>query len=309
MSAGLITLLVVAIADQTSPHFVPAYQAIRTEFESDARFVKQIETSLPEGAMIFQLPYVPFPENGPVHSMNDYDLFRGYLHSSKLRWSYGAMRGREGDRWQRMVASKPVHELVDAVVLAGFSGIYIDRYGFQGDSEASLEKELSLLLSTSPLISDNGRLAFFGMEPYTKVLRGQVSEKDWQARKAILLTPVLAEWKGGFSVQEGDAETWRWCSSQGEMHLINPTSMQRKILLEMTLQTGHQEASNLEISGDTFTESLTITSDGRRFLKELVLPPGDHLVSFRSDAERINAPGDLRVLVFRVNNFRLHDIP
>lgn len=307
-AACLAALLVCGIADQTSRSFVPSYRAIKAEFESDAKFVKEIEASMPEGSMIFQLPYVPYPENGPLLAMRDYDLFRGYLHCSKLRWSYGAMRGRETDLWQRTAASKPLRELLDTVVLAGFSGIYIDRNGFQSDREASLEEEMRYLLKANPLVSENRRLAFFPLgsleSSYAPKHQNQTGRQEGQ--KA--LSPVLVNWKGGFSNREGtDAENWRWCSSQGEMHLINPSATPRKIRLEMTLQT--QEASNLEISGDMFTESLTVTSDGSRFLRELVLPPGDYTVSFKSDAERVNAPGDSRVLVFRVNNFRLHEMP
>lgn len=219
------------------------------------------------------------------------------------------MRGREGDQWQRIVTSKPVRELLKGVALAGFSGIYIDRNGFQSDSEASLERELNSLLNTSPLVSENGRLAFFSLLSYGQSLHDQ-RPANWDVRLGEVPNPVLINWKGGFSIHEGtDAENWRWCSSQGEMHLINPSSTPRKIRLEMTLQTGQPEASTLKISGDIFKESLTVTSAARSFLKELDLPPGDHIVSFESNAERLNAPGDPRVLVFRINNFRLHEMP
>src|SRR5205807_10341962 len=80
MTAGFCALLMFGILDQTSRHYVPPYQAIKAEFESDDKFVKEIEALMPTGAMIFQLPYFPFPEHGPVQRMQDYDLFRGYLH-------------------------------------------------------------------------------------------------------------------------------------------------------------------------------------------------------------------------------------
>ena len=58
--------------------------------------------------MVFQLPYVPFPENPPVQQMSDYDHLRGALHSRTLKWSYPTMRGRWGDTWQRAIAQKRV---------------------------------------------------------------------------------------------------------------------------------------------------------------------------------------------------------
>ena len=49
--------------------------------------------------MIYQLPYHGYPEGGFQNDMWDYHLLVGYLHSDKLKWSYGSVKGREGDSW------------------------------------------------------------------------------------------------------------------------------------------------------------------------------------------------------------------
>jgi phosphoglycerol transferase len=156
---GLI--LALGILDQTTPVFVPPYDQVKDEFSSDADFVRRIETLVPPHAMIFQLPYVPFPEGPAIHRMRLYDHLRGYLHSKTLRWSFGAMRFREGDTWQKHMAAKPLGELVEALQSADFHGIYLDRYGYP-DQGAEVETSLSALLQTRPLISANQRLVFFG---------------------------------------------------------------------------------------------------------------------------------------------------
>ena len=56
---------------------------------SDRLVVEQAEELFGEGAQMFQLPVIPFPEHPPVHGMIDYDHLRGYLHSDTLGWSYG----------------------------------------------------------------------------------------------------------------------------------------------------------------------------------------------------------------------------
>lgn len=153
-------LLLVGVWDQTSRTFVPNYSWVREEFTSDEVFIRKIEALLPEGAMVFQLPYAWFPEQGQIHQMVDYDHFRGYLHSDHLRWSYGAYKGRSGDTWIRAVASQPVEEIVRRLKEAGFRGIYIDRAGF-ADGGKDLESKLSLLLHEPALTSPNNLLAFF----------------------------------------------------------------------------------------------------------------------------------------------------
>jgi hypothetical protein len=187
-SSGLI--LLIGILDQTSPHFVPPYEHIKAEYNSDADFVGRIEALVPENTMIFQLPYMPFPEHPPVHRMQDSDLFRGYLHSRTLRWSYGAMKGREGDAWQREVVRKPINELVETLAFIGFSGIYLDRYGYADHGEA-LETKLSAYLDVLPIVSANQRLVFFNLAKFTRKLREKHTTEEWQLKRdaAALIPP------------------------------------------------------------------------------------------------------------------------
>jgi phosphoglycerol transferase len=91
--------------------------------------------------------------------MADYDLMRGYLHSDDLRWSYGFMKGRPGDP-SPALAELPTEQMARDVAAAGFSGIYIDRFGYD-DNAASLERELTAATGEQPLVSPNGRLSFF----------------------------------------------------------------------------------------------------------------------------------------------------
>jgi hypothetical protein len=160
-----VSVFCLGIYDQTSPAFIPDYYNIKTEYLNDQNFVQNIEKQFPADDMIFQLPYVPFPENDPVNKMKDYDLFRGYLHSTTIRWSYGIMKGRDGDSWQKNIANKPLDMMTKEISLSGFNGVYVDSYGYT-DSGKELVASLTSLLGVSPLVSDNGRLYFFDMAPY-----------------------------------------------------------------------------------------------------------------------------------------------
>lgn len=156
--AGAVVTM--GILDQTTDGFIPDYQWAKAEYKQDGVFVKRIESSVPEGSMIFQLPYIPFPENPPVNKMGDYELFRGYLHSKSLRWSYGAMKGREGDAWQKQVSSLSVEAMLSRIAAKGFNGVYIDRYGYK-DNGKEIEKQIKGVLKTESIVSNNGRLVFF----------------------------------------------------------------------------------------------------------------------------------------------------
>jgi phosphoglycerol transferase len=171
--AGVIgAIIIFGILDQTTKYFVFPYDSIKKEYKNDGNFVKKIEALLPANSMIFQLPNMLFPETPPVHHVDGYQHLRGYLHSKTLRWSYGAMRGRDGDLWQMWVTSKPLNDFVEIISLAGFNGIYIDRYGYP-DRGADLEKKLTILLNINPIVSDNNRLLFFDMRDFVKKVIGE----------------------------------------------------------------------------------------------------------------------------------------
>ena len=137
---------------------------LEIQYWQDGYFIRQIEGSVPSHSMIYQLPYVPFPETPPAHEMKDYDEMRGYLHSGSLRWSYGAMKGRGTDRWLSAIGAQPVDQMLHSVATAGFAGIYIDRYGY-ADHAAAIESQLKKLLDEEPLVSETGRLSFFLLRP------------------------------------------------------------------------------------------------------------------------------------------------
>ena len=161
----LVTLLIVGILDQTSNIMVPSYSVNSMAYASDEAFIKNIENEMQAQAQIFQLPYMPFPESGPVNKMADYDHFRAYLHSSTLRWSYGVIKGRKGDLWQRNISVEPTNQLIRDLVAAGFSGVYINRAGYT-DNAARIEQELETALNVKPLSNANDTLLFFNMTDY-----------------------------------------------------------------------------------------------------------------------------------------------
>ena len=109
--------------------------------------------------MIYQLPPNSFPEFGRHFEMYDYSHFRGYLQSHRLRWSYGAVRGREAPVHGRLVLLVPP-ELVDDLVAAGFSGVYVDRKGYEGGGQ-EIVRALLRKVPQKPIANRDGSLLFF----------------------------------------------------------------------------------------------------------------------------------------------------
>jgi phosphoglycerol transferase len=152
-------ILTIGIWDQTNSS-ARITQPHKTEYLSDKAFISQIESSVPEASSIFQLPFAPYIGSPVIHKMNDYSHFKGYLHSKNLNWSYGAVRGRPQGNWYQSTANMPIQKIIPTLRNAGFSGIYIDRFGYP-DNGTQIEKTLQQQLQTSPITSSNNRLSFW----------------------------------------------------------------------------------------------------------------------------------------------------
>lgn len=299
--------LLLGILDQTSPAFVPNYLVQKNEYLNDKSFVRSIERTLAPYSMIFQLPYVPFPENPPLNLMNDYDLFKGYIHSENLRWSYGAMKGRNMN-WHKTLSEFPLDSLLQRISVLGFEGIYIDRYGY-ADLATKIERKLEDYLEIKPIISQNKRLAFFNISNFNQKLLNRHTKEEIEAYRKSVLNPIQLEWKNGFYTQEENLKEgkWRWSNKQSTLIINNPTSQNRNITISMSLATVWQEKSNLKIDGDLISETLKINNKPLVFEKAIVVQPGKHLLKFSSDAKQLNTRIDPRQLFFKIYNYKFQD--
>ena len=299
--------LIIAVLDQTTAAYRPTFEKTKAEFLSDRQFVNGIEASMPARAMIFQLPYTPFPENPATHKMGGYDHLRGYLHSKNLRWSFGAIRNRDTDLAQRQLAALAPAQLVEKLAAAGFSGIYVDRYGYE-DNGAALESQLTNVLQATPLASPNGRLAFFNLIDFGNRLRQKYSAVEWEREKDLSLHPLLLDWAGGFFDLESRADkTWRWCSGEGELQLRNTAQHPRTIKLEMSFATGYEQLDDFGIAG-LISEQFKVNNKPYFYAETVIIPLGESTITFRSAARPVNAPSDTRVLVFRIEDFKLTEL-
>ena len=149
---------------------------LKTIYREDEAFVRRIEDALPAGAMVFQLPYVPFPEAHYTYMQGlspffqglptgQYDHLRSYLHSRSLRWSFGCMKGRDGDAWYSAAASRPTEEMVRRLALDGFCGVWVQR-SLYVDHGAAIEAELTRVLGAPPRVDEHQRAAFFHLDDY-----------------------------------------------------------------------------------------------------------------------------------------------
>ena len=70
------------------------------------------------------------------------------------------MRNERSDLWQRDVPARPVPQMIQALVVAGFSGICLDRR-LSPDNGTALKQQLASMLGALPVVSPEAGLSFF----------------------------------------------------------------------------------------------------------------------------------------------------
>lgn len=133
-------------------------------FHDDRQFVTDIEHRVSPGARILQLPHIGFPEAAARHKEGYYAHLAGFIHSDRLRWSYGVMKGRPGDAWLDSLAQHNPATMIRMAATNGFEGIWLDRRAF-ADHGTAIESQLQAAgLQTS--VEDRLRnRVFYRMQP------------------------------------------------------------------------------------------------------------------------------------------------
>jgi len=286
-SAAAIVALPLAVLDQAwTADLVGDYGTNAAAFQRDGAFVARVETLLPPGAMVFQLPYTGLPVDRS-RPMVIYDHARAYLHSRSLRWSWGGISGRHGD-WQREVARLPPPALVRRLSLAGFSGIWIDRLGYRDEAWA-LEAGIAEAAGSAPVERADGRIAFISLLPYQQTLAASLDPAERaRERERALTVPLVPRWREGCQDEEEDeSRFWRWCGPQAQLVLRNSLLTERRVLLRGAFKAGLPEGGQLEITSPRFDVRLALTSEETLFEHELVLSPGETVrIEFSFEANR-----------------------
>jgi len=136
-----------AIAEKSYNNYLYAHiflsDGLPAQVNNDCDLVHELEARLPAKAMLYILPVTDFPEpfwgRGAFKGkFYHYEPMRPFLHSTKLRYSYGSTKGRQGADWQLDVQELPPGEMAATLESYGFAGILLNRKGYEDRGEQLL---------------------------------------------------------------------------------------------------------------------------------------------------------------------------
>jgi phosphoglycerol transferase len=287
--AVLALVGVLGVLDQTTAKMSADYPTIKKQYESDAGFVHMMEDALPPRSEVFQLPYVEFPEAGFIHKMMDYEHLKPYLHSKQLRFSYGAVKGRETD-WSEEAVRGPLETTVRRVAAAGFEAIQIDRFGY-GNNAFTFEQALADVIGVGGRTSADERLAFFDLRPYADKLRAELGDVVFAELGRSTTHPVEEIWTGAYELEKDADSYWRWAPERATLTLENPDSEPRTVLVSAELHRVDESPRTVTVTWpDGQSQPFTLAKDPKRLNRTLTLPPGESKVEFITDGNANPSP-------------------
>ncbi len=316
LRGGGLALLILAVFDQASTTGLRlVYAETSRRFAADREFVTRIESLLPTGSMVYQLPHTGIPLERNLTKMSTYDHGHAYLHSRALRWSWGAIVGRNGN-WQAEVQNLSPRALVRTLALAGFSGVWLDRFGYEPSlgrerNEATVRSspEAAIIQAAGepPEMSRDGRYVFVGLETARRRLVAELGPSGVaRDKERVLRPPIVPRYREGFGEEEGDGtRVWRTCGARGRIVIMNPVDREREVLLTGRFFPEGSGPRTIEILSQQFQDVVAVVSDGVTYERRAFLPARRRLQLQFSCLER---PAGVVTPCFRITDFQVVDL-
>jgi hypothetical protein len=294
-SVLLVSVVAVGSIDQIPLNVAPDFTKNAELQREDREFVSTLQQQLDDGAMVFQLPAISYPENGPVHLMADYDHFRMPLASDgSLRFSYGGLRGRDSD-WQTRLQSYDVEQVSVALAVAGFDALYIDRNGYP-DGAADLETRLRPIVGDPVAESASGRLVWYDLRALSERLRSSMDTKTFDDLHQAV-TRRIALWDLGDRPYDARHE------SGDKLELRNEAEVPVTVRLSFSVVTNSSTPVVFKI--DEHTDQSVSPVEGRVDV-ELIIPPG--VTSIEMSTTLSALPGGDPRDDFQLTDLRMVDV-
>lgn len=144
-------------------------------------FVEELEEKVPDGAMIYQLPYWEYPPGPGINNFNPNEHLQPYLYSTKIKWSYGAFSGERSLKWNAYVSQQDISGMVGSLSYMDFEGLFINSDAYTEEEFAELTSQLNQILGEPDIVSVDDKWYYYGISQYAQQLKESMSEDEWQS--------------------------------------------------------------------------------------------------------------------------------
>lgn len=252
--------------------------------EADRDFTQKMETALPPGAMVFELPVMIFPEATPKHQLLAYELMRPYLFSKTLRFSYGDDKGRPRGNWQWELEKLPPQQIATTLEKYGFAAIYLNRRGFPDRGEALL-KGLAAAGKTN-LFED-------ALQEQVCVMLSPSSKPERPASESDVAITYARGWA---RVEQTPPDCRAWSSGNAQLSFYNPGKEYASFHFKCVVGALSPRRVSISMQGRELWSGQLNPNQGVPVELLVDAKPGNNLVELKTDEPPV-VPGEIRTPV------------
>lgn len=311
VTIALLGILLIGLADQgkMAKPLIARYANDKARADVEREMVRRIEQTLPHLQQVYQLPETPFPPDPGLERMGPYDHGRPYLWSQRLRWSWPNFSLRQ-DAWIRAIGMPGQDKFITNLVISGFDGLWLDRFGYKPSELATVEAELTAELGKPAATSRDGRYVLFSLQAQRERWLATGTEADRQQARETLMDAVQVRFDRGFYEEEVSPDgqrRWRWSKRFSALTVRNPTARTRRA--EFRAQLGGNLHGVVTIKSGPYTVARDLTAGPTEVVVPVQLSPNSSSrIEFSFEGPRVEAPRDSRSLYFTIVNATIQEI-
>jgi hypothetical protein len=155
-----VIVLALGLSDQgpAAVNLNTAYPVVAAELPPVQAFVRELESRLPDRAMVLQLPFRTYLNDSGIARMEPYDHLKLYLVSHRIHWSYPALSNAQMS-WQQAAARLGPARLPSQLAAEGFAAIVVDRFGYDDNGTSVIDAIRAALGADSVLAKTDRYIA------------------------------------------------------------------------------------------------------------------------------------------------------
>ena len=184
-------------------------------------YAVDVNAAIPENCGVLQLPYMAYPENGPVNRLNDYDHFWTSLANPEKSWSYGAVKNTDASVWAAQLPNVPSDSQLALMRAGGFCAIHLDTRGLDAPSTEATTTDLQSRLGAPVATGFKGKWLLYSLAqtPSTAGAPNEAEVDDFFHQPFVTADPET------FSPRESAlTNSWWWATAPEASLVIEPTS-------------------------------------------------------------------------------------
>lgn len=299
-SVALVALtFLIGLIDQgdSARSLVNRFNEDRAKVADERDLVARLQELFPRVTQIYQLPERPFPLDGGQNRMGPYDHGRPFLWSKEIRWSWPGFSHRS-EAWLERIGSLSDSRFVENLIVSGFNGLWLDRYGYSEQELPEIEATLRRQIGAPKLESSSKRYAFFDLSEKADSIASDQGKHFAERAEMMLDAPFL-----GFSSGAYQKETWeggepfRWSQRVSRLLIGNPSANARRLRFSTAFRS--RPGGQLHIVGSGVDKIVDLQSGSGDFSISLDLKGKQTTaLTFEYKGDRVSANGDARIMYF-----------